>query len=66
MPFDIFIDDLDDGTECTCRKFADCTNLRGAAGAQGSWTTIQRDLNKLENSPEVQQGERQNAASAEE
>lgn len=48
MRFNVYINNLEDGAECSLISFADDTEIGGLADTLEAWAAIQRDLRMLE------------------
>lgn len=48
MLFNIYINDIDSGIECTLSKFVNDCKLFGVVDISKGWNAIQRDLGRLE------------------
>ena len=57
--FDIFINDIDSGIECTFSKSADDNKLRGAVDATDGRYAIQRSQNRIDKGAQVDSNEAQ-------
>lgn len=51
--FNLFTDDMDDGSEFTLREHADDTKLGGAADTPDGCSAVQRDLNRRSGQPRM-------------
>ena len=48
LPFNLFFNDLDNGTEYTCSEFSDYMKSRGVSDTRDGYIALQRDLDRLE------------------